>query len=281
MKNRTDCPDSPAASSRITMHPFFGILALNDGWAPPIRFLLRRNRILSLLQKEQKKGKSLLEIGCGAGTLLVDLAHVGFECTGVETSSKALALASLLTRNSGKTISIFSDVQAKFTERFDYVCAFDVLEHIEDDKHAIEEWAGFLKEGGTLMLSVPAHSSRFGYGDRWAGHYRRYDRIHLEQLLTSSGFKIEHFECYGFPIANITEFLGESAYRKLIKQRDGSTCKSAASAESGIERDFYAKNFYLIKSILGTLAFKVFFLLQWLTRKTDFGSGYIVIARKP
>src|SRR3546814_7757828 len=87
------------------------------------------------------------------------------------------------------------------------VCAFDVLEHIEDDRLAIQEWIRWLAPNGKMILSVPAHRSRWGAGDVWAGHYRRYDRNDVEQLLVSCGMEVEHLECYGFPLANATELL--------------------------------------------------------------------------
>src|SRR3546814_13621988 len=64
---------------------------------------------------------------------------------------------------------------------FNMVCAFDVLEHIEDDRLAIQEWIRWLAPNGKMILSVPAHRSRWGAGDVWAGHYRRYDRNDVVQ----------------------------------------------------------------------------------------------------
>src|SRR3546814_10271932 len=74
------------------------------------------------------------------------------------------------------------------------VCAFDVLEHIEDDRLAIQEWIRWLAPNGKTILSVPAHRSRWGAGDVWAGHYRRYDRNDVEQLLVSCGMEVRSEE---------------------------------------------------------------------------------------
>ena len=41
-------------------------------------------------------------------------------------------------------------------ETFDLVCAFEVLEHIEDDDAALTEWRARVRPGGRLLLSVPA-----------------------------------------------------------------------------------------------------------------------------
>ena len=224
--------------------------------------------------------QSLLEIGCGAGALLVDLSRKGFHCVGLETSPLALEMATNISSASSVNHDVLSCPDVSWGETFDTVCAFDVLEHIDDDVAALSNWISWIKPGGSILLSVPAHSSRFGAGDVWAGHYRRYDRESLLQMVVDQGMRVEHVECYGFPLANLTEIVGERTYRKLIKQRGETVDKNAASAESGIERSDYMKQFHIINSIPGRLALRLCFWVQWLMRNTNFGSGYLVLATK-
>jgi SAM-dependent methyltransferase len=269
---------SPVETNSIKIDPFFGVLAPDLGWVPPLRYLLRRRRVLALLARGPYN--ALLEIGCGAGALLVDLSRAGFHCTGLENSPKAREMATAISNACGAGHAVFTAPDSNWYENFDTVCAFDVLEHIEDDVAALGSWVGWIKKGGHILLSVPAHTSRFGAGDVWAGHYRRYDRNSLLQLVTDQGMRIDHVECYGFPLANITEILGMRTYRKLINQRGESFDKNTASAESGIERTAYMKQFHIINSMPGKFALHLCFLAQWLTRNTDFGSGYLVLATK-
>jgi len=155
----------------------------------------------------------------------------------------------------------------------------DVLEHIEDDAAALQEWTSWLAPGGILVISVPAHRARFGAGDVWAGHWRRYDRADLKNLMTAHSLQITHFECYGFPLANLTEALGNHVYRKMIAQRN-SDSKIEATANSGIDRKKYLRLNRWIDTPPGHALIAIGELLQQLTRNLNWGSGYIVTAKK-
>ena len=54
--------------------------------------------------------------------------------------------------------------------QFDLVCAFDVIEHIEDDASVFGEITRVLKDDGTLVLSVPLHRARWTRHDAAVGH---------------------------------------------------------------------------------------------------------------
>src|SRR3546814_11848923 len=73
-----------------------GIVAPDAGWVPPIRYLLRRARLLELLLK-QPVGR-LSEVGCGAGALLCDLTRRGSASQGLGTSATALSFAAPIGR---------------------------------------------------------------------------------------------------------------------------------------------------------------------------------------
>ena len=78
---------------------------------------------------------------------------------------------------------------------FDLVVAWEVLEHIEDDKQIVTEIARVLRGGGAFLLSVPLHQDRFGPLDHAAGHKRRYEPRELTAILESNRFHIIKFRC--------------------------------------------------------------------------------------
>lgn len=270
--NNMAVPDGDLAR----VDPFFGPVAPSLRWVPPLRYLLRRERALSLL--EQIAPTTLLEAGCGAGALLADLSSRGFECTGLETSPRAIEMARKLGTDLGFRYPIVAQPDRDWGAKFGVVCAFDVLEHIEDEKGALAQWRRWLRPGGNLLLSVPAHSHRWGAGDEWAGHYRRYDRAALLDLLSSLNLQIKHFECYGFPLANFKKLVGARTHRRLLAQRRDDVSLAADTAESGIQRDEYRRRFGAINSVAGRFGLRTGYFLQRLASDTDVGSGYLVMA---
>lgn len=259
-----------------------GWIPQSKRWVPSLRYLLRRNRVLSLLPHAQA-GAPLLEIGCGAGALLIELQDLGYCCTGLETSEAAIALARQLVRESERDIELVAAPQKDWAECFEMIMAFDVLEHIEDDNAELRQWWDWLAPQGRMMLSVPAHASRWGAGDVWAGHFRRYERDSLVRKLKDCGFQIEAVECYGFPLANATEFLGDRYYRRELDRRDatdGWRDQATRNALSGIDRKAYRRILPLMTTIAGRLMLQAGFILQRKTIRTDWGSGYLVMARK-
>lgn len=264
-------------SHEIAFDRMFGVVAPALGWVPPLRYLLRRKRVLRLV-KRFAPGK-LLEVGCGAGALLIDLSQLGHECIGLETSPRAFEIARALAAGSRQKREITTTAGDDWGQRFDTVCAFDVLEHINEDRAALEQWVAWTKPGGNVLLSVPAHSRRWGAGDVWAGHYRRYDRAPLVSLLTNAGLQIKHIESYGFPLANLTEWVGEYMYARQLKQGEVLD-RDKATAESGIQRDTYVRYFTWIESFPGRLAVRAAYAAQSVASRSDVGSGFIVWATR-
>ena len=70
--------------------------------------------------------------------------------------------------------------------QFDLVCAFDVIEHVEDDTKAAEEMKRVCNSQGHLFITVPAYNFLWSDHDRINHHIRRYTRSKLQSLLKSN-----------------------------------------------------------------------------------------------
>jgi SAM-dependent methyltransferase len=80
---------------------------------------------------------------------------------------------------------------------FDCVCAFDIVEHVEDDEAAFSELARVSRPGAILLISVPLHAAAWTSFDEFVGHCRRYEPNALAESLRRHGFSIEKSAVYG------------------------------------------------------------------------------------
>jgi SAM-dependent methyltransferase len=158
------------------------------------------------------------------------------------------------------------------TLRADVVCAFEVLEHVEDDDAALRLWGTFLRPGGTLLISVPAWQRRFGPSDARVGHHRRYDRDQLRDLLVRSGYQDVRIFIYGFPLGYALEAAWDVVARS---QRDSGSTQDRTS-ESG--RWIQPPAWFGWAPELVSLPFRI---IQRAFVRTDLGTGFVAMACKP
>ena len=71
------------------------------------------------------------------------------------------------------------------------LCAFDVLEHLDDDAEALRNWTEILAPGGWLVMTVPAYAELWSRHDEINGHRRRYRAHELSRLLMAAGLTVE------------------------------------------------------------------------------------------
>ena len=261
-------------------HPVYGISAPEQGWVPSPTYLLRRNRILHFLEPLPRG--HLLEIGCGAGALLHDLSCMGFLVEALEISSSALELAYHINKANPR-VTVHRNFQNDWMMKFNYILSFEVLEHIEDDFGAVAEWNRCLRPNGFLLISVPAHPSKWNADDDWAGHFRRYERKNLKILLEQSGFEIVRMECYGFPLANIIKPIRALYHAKQINCRlhNGEKYNQRAYTDrSGVERILEKRLYPLQASWLGTKMMQFFFKTQNIFSDTNLGNGFLALCKK-
>jgi SAM-dependent methyltransferase len=76
-------------------------------------------------------------------------------------------------------------------ERFDTIVCTNVLEHLSDDRYILSRFRDLLEPGGRAIVLVPAHRELYGKIDRALGHYRRYAKDGLAQLMRQCGLEPE------------------------------------------------------------------------------------------
>jgi SAM-dependent methyltransferase len=88
-------------------------------------------------------------------------------------------------------------------DTFDLVCAFDVIEHVDDDLTAVQEMVRVCRPGGTVFVTVPAYMGLWSKHDETNHHKRRYVRRHLRELFRLKSGTIEntsYFNTLLFPM---------------------------------------------------------------------------------
>lgn len=155
-------------------------------------FQSRNRLIVHMLRKHRPDPASFLEIGCGTGQVLraVAAAFPAARLAGSELFVEGLAFARQ--RVPAAHLMQVDATRIPFTEEFDAIGAFDVVEHIRDDQRVLSEIHRALKPGGTAILTVPQHPWLWSHQDELAHHERRYRAGELERKLKAAGFAITY-----------------------------------------------------------------------------------------
>lgn len=149
---------------------------------------LLRDRLQRPGQRAPGRDLRILDIGCGAGANALELSAFG----AVTASDRSLdALAYVRSRGVERVVAAEAPRLPFADASFDLVTAYDVIEHVEDDRGFVRELARVLAPGGTLAVHVPAWPSLWSGHDVALDHKRRYTRPGLRQLLERSGLRIE------------------------------------------------------------------------------------------
>jgi len=166
--------------------------------------------IVSLLE-----GKKILEAGCGSGSLFKFLLAEKFDVTGTDYSEKLLNMA----RKKNLPINLFQadltdeSLWKKYESTFDSVVSSEVLEHIDDDLKVLKIIFSTLKPNGVLVLDTPAFNFLYSPLDKKIGHYRRYTKKTLREVLEKAGFEVEEIRYW-----NLMGFFGWLTSFKLLKK---------------------------------------------------------------
>jgi SAM-dependent methyltransferase len=231
--------------------------------------------------------RTVLEIGCGQGSVGTRIAATR-DYLGVEPDPTSFAAASarITALGRGEVRNGMVDDVVEAGQQFDLVCAFEVIEHLEDDAAALKEWALRIKPGGSLMISTPAFQARYGEWDAIVGHYRRYEPEQFKQLMRDAGLVDPQVVVYGAGLGEVLETgrnligkrrMGKSGTPMPAKGTDGDVDASTmAHLTSGSGRLLQPPPAAAMAVQVATAPFRA------LQRKfPNRGTGLVATARKP
>jgi SAM-dependent methyltransferase len=137
---------------------------------------------------------SLIEAGCAGGFFIEAARHAGIAATGVELSAEMVSYAREqlglpVWQGRFESAALDAPVQA--------VCAFHVLEHVEDPNAFVRTACRLLEPGGLFAIEVPniASTAAHRLGLAWPGLQPRYHRWHfsptsLRRLVERGGLEV-------------------------------------------------------------------------------------------
>lgn len=131
----------------------------------PVRLRYLRERIDANWQGDDTgftplAGKSVLDVGCGAGLLCEPLARMGATVTGLDAAPENIAAAQIHAVQSGLEIDYRAgSVEGLDGETFDLLTSLEVIEHVSDPAGFVRGLADALAPGGLLILSTPNHTA--------------------------------------------------------------------------------------------------------------------------
>ena len=140
---------------------------------------------------EPQLGELILEVGAGHGTMTARLA--GDSRSVVATDLSARCCNVLRDRYVGNArINVFEGgiPEASATTKFDSAVVINVLEHVPNHVEMLTELRESVVPGGRVIIFVPAFEGLYSEFDRRIGHYRRYRRSDLVNVLGQADLEL-------------------------------------------------------------------------------------------
>lgn len=186
----------------------------------------RKNIAVSFLLKYLKRGSKILDVGCGAGVVSIDIVQRGFFVYGIDISSKMIALcnqtfsqARIDTRRYIFSVDDFTNIDIP-DNSFDAIIALGFLEYQKDEHSILKKFQKIIKPGGILICSGPMKiklSNYFGFGSLLILVYKvigskfskkilpptpfdinKYSLGRFKKLMTCTGFNLIDYKRHGY-----------------------------------------------------------------------------------
>jgi SAM-dependent methyltransferase len=180
---------------------FYSGFYINKDELSPPSFVQTRLEEITAGFSSFRNNNRLLDIGCGAGTLLVAARKKGWNAQGLDVSSGAAKHV----RDLGFEVHEGELKDAAFpSEHFDVVTAAELLEHLIDPQLLLQEVARILRPGGLFWTTTPHARGLSGrmLGLKWRcvwppEHLQLFSVRGVKKLLHDAGFRQLRIETTG------------------------------------------------------------------------------------
>lgn len=194
---------------------FEGVLFENIEHSYAMWHFVRYTRIAEIVN--DTAGDILLDVGCGIG--LLNSLITGKDIIGMDLNRKDILEAKRIQKNSKFTEKDFHPLIADLyflplRLKFDVVVCLEVLEHLIDDRSAVETLSSVLKENGVMLITLP-NLLRLGFPNLFrlalrpkhlfSGHRREYRVSDVRDLVGTAPLEIEKITgiYFDFPLFHV------------------------------------------------------------------------------
>ncbi|MEV0270275.1 MAG: class I SAM-dependent methyltransferase [Hamadaea sp.] len=166
-----------------------------------------RRAIIAKEVRDLRPGKAV-EIGAGGGGNSLVLKELGWDVLATEYTEAGVRIAKERGLNAlqADATQLPLDDQSQ-----DLFVAFDVLEHIEQDREAAAEIFRVLRPGGTALIAVPCDMALWSAYDEASHHFRRYTRETLTELISGAGLTIDSLRSWNVLLRPVVKLRRKTA----------------------------------------------------------------------
>lgn len=231
------------------------------------------------LRRLPVRGGRLIDVGCGNGAFVAAARDRGFDASGIDFSEKAIESGRLhFGLDTLYAMSIDELRSREGAGRFGTVTAFEVLEHMDDVDHFLNDLVSLLAPGGHLVVSVPNRERRpwlLEEGDLPPHHFTRWNARTLRHHMSRHGLDVRSLSVCPTRVtvgALLHYRVRFGAVMRLLGRAEGA---SAADRQEVLAR---ARGLTLLKDRLFAAAAMVAVPFAWPFVR---GPMLVVVARRP
>lgn len=180
-------------SKQIVANGYDQAAEQHEAWSHTVR-VAERERYTDWVLENLPQGASVLDLGCGTGTLTTTFLAERFQLTGVDISQKHIEMAQVAVPNATFIHADMTTLDFPAAS-FDGIVSFYALFHLPREEQAmmLQQIATWLRAGGLFIGTLGFKSNSGDIDDNWLGttmYWSSYDGATNQRLVEEAGLEI-------------------------------------------------------------------------------------------